>query len=450
MSVIKNLGELIRSKYHKVVVDLVETGLKAADPKVAVMKNITVKDNTLVIGGRTFNVKGNVYVVGFGKASVKMGEAIEDLLNDLITAGFIIAPKIPVDIRLRKLKVLRGDHPIPGENTLRSTEEVLSLVRSADSDDLVIVLISGGGSALFEKPIPPISLGDLRELNRLLLKSGADIKEINTVRKHVSMVKGGRLAEIIYPAQTVALIISDVVGDPIEFIASGPTAPDTTTFHDAVKILKYRSLWDIIPRSVRAVIERGVKGEIPETPKPGHKVFEKVRNSIIASNIISLKAMEVRARELGYNTLVLTSMMEGEAREVGKFLAGVARHVATYGEPVKKPAVILLGGETTVTVRGDGIGGRNQELALSFAIHARELRNVVLASVGTDGIDGVSSAAGAVVDGETYSEAVREGINLIDYLRSNDSYTALSKLNRVIITGLTGTNVNDLVVLLVH
>ena len=449
MSLIKNANELTRNKCHEVVINLIETGLKVVDPKLAVVRNIALKDNTLIIGDRVFEIKGKVYVVGFGKASVKMGEGIEEILGNLINDGIIIAPEIPCNIKFRKLRVLRGDHPIPGENTLKSTEEVLNLIKNVGSNDLVIVLISGGGSALFEKPTPPISLGDLKELNKLLLKSGADIREINTVRKHVSVVKGGRLAELIYPAYTVALIVSDVVGDPIEFIASGPTAPDTTTFHDAARVLKYRGLWNVVPESIRTVINKGIRGEIPETPKPGHKVFEKVSNIIIASNIISLKAMEVKARQLGYNTIVLTSMMEGEAKEIGKFLAGLARHVVIYDEPIRKPAVILLGGETTVTVRGDGIGGRNQELALSFAINAKGLKNAVLASVGTDGIDGVSDAAGAIVDGETYSEALKNGISLVEYLQRNDSYTALRKLGRAIITGYTGTNVNDIVVLLI-
>ncbi|MCD6340778.1 MAG: glycerate kinase [Desulfurococcales archaeon] len=449
MPLIKNIGELMRNKYYEVVIDLLEVGLRAADPKLAVVRSVSLRGDTVVVCNHAFEVEGKVYVVGFGKASIKMGEGIEEVLGDLIDGGVLIAPEIPRGIKFRKLKVLKGDHPIPGENTLRSTEEVLNLIKSVSSDDLVFVLISGGGSALFEKPMPPITLSDLKELNKLLLKSGADIKEINTVRKHVSTVKGGRLAELIYPAYTIALIVSDVVGDPIEFIASGPTAPDTTTFHDAMSVLKYRGLWDRVPESVRVVIEKGIRGEIPETPKPKHRIFERVSNNIIASNIISLKAMEERARQLGYNSLVLTSMMEGEAREVGKFLAGLAKHIAVYDEPVKKPAIVLLGGETTVTVRGDGIGGRNQELALSFAIHARGLKNAVFASIGTDGIDGVSNAAGAIVDSGTYSEALSKGIDLVDYLQRNDSHTALRKLRRAIFTGYTGTNVNDIAVLLV-
>ncbi|RLE50869.1 MAG: glycerate kinase, partial [Candidatus Methanomethylicota archaeon] len=370
MPMVKNISEVVKNKHHEVVIDLVEAGLKAADPKSTVIRNITVRDNTLAIGGDIFEVKGKVYVIGFGKASIKMGEGVEEALGDLIDSGLLIAPEVPRDVKLKKLRVLRGDHPIPGENTLESTEEVIKFIKGVDSGDLVIVLISGGGSALFEKPIPPISLSDLKELNKLLLKSGADIKEVNTVRKHVSLVKGGKLAELIYPARTVALIVSDVVGDPVKFIASGPTAPDTTTFYDAANVLKHRGLWDAVPESVRMVIERGLRGETPETPKPGHKVFERVINVIVASNVISLKAMEARARQLGYNAMVLTSMMEGEAREVGKFLAGLARHVVSYDEPVRKPAIVLLGGETTVTVKGNGVGGRNQELALSFAIYA--------------------------------------------------------------------------------
>ncbi|MEM4556883.1 MAG: MOFRL family protein, partial [Sulfolobales archaeon] len=241
-----------------------------------------------------------------------------------------------------------------------------------------------------------------------------------------------------------------VVGDPIEFIASGPTAPDPTTYDDAVKLLKRYEIFDSIPASVREVLMKGLRGELRETPKPGDKIFDKVLNYIVASNYISLKAMEEEARRLGYNTLILTSMVEGEAREVGKLLAGVMKNVKKYDEPVRKPAAILAGGETTVTVRGKGIGGRNQELALSVAISIAGLDNVVFASIGSDGVDGVSVAAGGIVDGETVIRGRELGLNPYDFLNNNDSYNYLSRLGSSILTGPTGTNVNDLLIALIR
>ncbi|MEM0505494.1 MAG: glycerate kinase, partial [Sulfolobales archaeon] len=403
----------------------------------------------LVVGGKVYDIGSGVKVLGFGKASASMALAVEEVLGDLIIDGIVIVPKGLKPPKLGRIKVMYGSHPIPDEDTINSTKELLRLCSQSEGETF-IVLISGGGSALFELPVEPITLNDLRVLTTQLLKCGADIKEINTVRKHVSMVKGGRLAELLYPSNVVSLILSDVVGDPIEFIASGPTAPDPTTYDDAVKLLKRYEIFDSIPASVREVLMKGLRGELRETPKPGDKIFDKVLNYIVASNYISLKAMEEEARRLGYNTLILTSMVEGEAREVGKLLAGVMKNVKKYDEPVRKPAAILAGGETTVTVRGKGIGGRNQELALSVAISIAGLDNVVFASIGSDGVDGVSVAAGGIVDGETVIRGRELGLNPYDFLNNNDSYNYLSRLGSSILTGPTGTNVNDLLIALIR
>ncbi|MEM2206518.1 MAG: glycerate kinase [Sulfolobales archaeon] len=446
---IKNFDELASSELRSDALRIIEAGLQAADPVRSIKNVVRLEGSRLVVDGKVYDIGSGVKVLGFGKASASMALAVEEVLGDLIIDGIVIVPKGLKPPKLGRIKVMYGSHPIPDEDTINSTKELLRLCSQSEGE-MFIVLISGGGSALFELPVEPITLNDLRVLTTQLLKCGADIKEINTVRKHVSMVKGGRLAELLYPSNVVSLILSDVVGDPIEFIASGPTAPDPTTYDDAVKLLKRYEIFDSIPASVREVLMKGLRGELRETPKPGDKIFDKVLNYVVASNYISLKAMEEEARRLGYNTLILTSMVEGEAREVGKLLAGVMKNVKKYDEPVRKPAAILAGGETTVTVRGKGIGGRNQELALSVAISIAGLDNVVFASIGSDGVDGVSVAAGGIVDGETVIRGRELGLNPYDFLNNNDSYNYLSRLGSSILTGPTGTNVNDLLIALIR
>ena len=450
--IIKNFNELARSRLWVDALSIIEEGLIRADPINAIKNNVRVYGKTICFRDLCINLEKCVHVVGFGKASYKMLEGILGVLGlDKICGGVIITHNPEWVGRKGPVEIVLGDHPIPKMNTLKASRRLLSYLKEGVSrDDLVVTLISGGGSALFENPMPPITMDDLSTLNDLLLKSGADIGEINTVRKHVSQVKGGRLAKIIYPARLVSLIISDVVGDPIDVIASGPTAPDPTTFRDAYQVLKRRGLWERVPESIRMVINNGLKGNIEESPKPGDKVFTKVHNIIIASNILSLRAMAEKAKSLGYNPVILTSMMEGEARDVAKFLAGIVKHVLSYGWVKDRPLAILLGGETTVTVKGKGIGGRNQELALAFSIYAKGLKDVVLASIGSDGRDGISDAAGAIVDGNTYYEAEKAGLDPIEFLERNDSYTILSKLGCTIYTGPTGTNVNDLAVILIR
>lgn len=448
MVMIKNFEELASSEMRNHALKMLEAGLISADPIKSIKNAVRVVGDKLIVKDKVYDVSSGVKVLGLGKASATMALAIEELLGDLITEGAVVVPKGLKPPSLRRIKVYYGSHPVPDEDSINSTKEILNL-RSKDGKETFIVLISGGGSALFELPLEPVTLKDLRELTTQLLRCGADIKEINTVRKHISLVKGGRLAELLYPSNVISLILSDVVGDPIEFIASGPTAPDPTTYEEASSILKRYGIWEGVPPSVREVLTRGLRGEVQETPKPGDKIFDKVMNCLVASNYISLKAMEDEAKSLGYNTLILTSMMEGEAREVGKFLAGIIKNVKKYDEPVKKPAAILIGGETTVTVKGKGIGGRNQELALSVAISIAGLDDVVFASIGSDGIDGVSIAAGGLVDGNTVIEGKKLGLNPYDFLNSNDSYNYLTKLKSSILTGPTGTNVNDLVIALI-
>ena len=352
--------------------------------------------------------------------------------------------------RVGPVEVLRGDHPIPSSNTLRSSRRLLEYLETqVGPDDVVLVLISGGGSALFEVPEDGIGLGEIALVTRELMRAGADIVELNTVRKHLSAVKGGKLLRRIPAKRVFSLIISDVVGDRLDTIASGPTAPDETTFRDAEEVLRRRGLWERVPESVRRWIEKGVRGEAPETVKPGDPVLRKVRNVIVASNAISLEAMAKFLEAKGYHAVILTPYIEGEAREVGKVLGAIARSVAEKGYLATRPAALLAGGETTVTVRGSGVGGRNQELCLSIAMAIRGYRNIVFACMGSDGVDGISPAAGAIVDGATYDEALSRGLDPKAYLDNNDSYTFFTRLGLAIMTGYTGTNVNDFVVGLV-
>ena len=450
--IIKNWEELAKDPMHEDALSIILAGIRAADPRKSVLEYLRLESGNVCVKDHCVQASGGVYVIGFGKASVSMARGVIDALGDVVVKGAVIAPKeLASKVKeVGRVSVLPGNHPIPGGDTLRSTETVLEICEEARARaSPVIVLISGGGSALFEKPMSPATLDDIAWATRELMRAGADIVELNTVRKHLSAVKGGRLAQILHPSPVISLIVSDVVGDPVEFIASGPTAPDTTTYADAAEVLKRRGLWDKAPYGVRAVIEAGLRGEIPETPKPDSIIFGGVKNQIVASNYKSLRAMAEEAGKKGYTPLVLTNMMVGEAREVGRFLAGLAASSSRFSLPAQPPLAIILGGETTVTVRGDGVGGRNQELALSFAVHCSEDITAVLASIGSDGIDGVSDAAGGIVSCSTKQEAAEKGVDLLDALERNDSYTALRKLGRAIITGYTGTNVNDLVVLLV-
>jgi len=432
---------------RKKILDTLEVVLKAADPEKAVKKNVSIGNGFVEICGEKFRFN-RLYVIGFGKASRGMAKAVEEVFGNMIAEGVIALPKqLSKKYVLRKIKVIPSSHPIPDESSVKAAKEIVRIAEKACEKDLVLVLISGGGSALAELPRPEISISDLKETTEVLLKSGASIDEINTIRKHLSLFKGGWLAKKIYPATTVSLIISDVVGDPIEFIASGPTAPDSTTFNDALEIVRKYGIENKLPLNVLNILKLGAKGALEETPKPGDKIFEKVHNNIIASNMVSLKAAQQYAKEkLGLNTLILTSRIRGEARHVGVVLASVLEEIYYNDTPLKKPSLILAGGETTVTVVGKGVGGRNQELALSAAKIIRGLHGVALASIGTDGIDGVTEVAGGIVDAHTLNRALNLNMKIDDILSENNSYFLFKKLGDYIYTGPTGTNVNDVFV----
>ena len=394
------------------------------------------------------DLRGRTFVVGMGKASVQMAKAAEDILGDRIEEGLVVT-KYGHGGKLRRIKVLEAGHPVPDQAGTRAAEEILKVALRAGEGDILLCLISGGGSAL--TPLPPegITLEEKRRTTELLLRCGARIEELNAVRKHLSRIKGGRLAEAANPARVVSLVLSDVVGDPLEVIASGPTVPDPTTFEDCILIARKYGIWEELTSSVRMRFEMGAKGDLPETPKPGDPAFSSCKNTIVGNNRTALEAARREAEVRGYKALLLTSFLQGEAREVGRALASVVKEVRKSGEPVEPPACLLCGGETTVTVRGKGKGGRNQELALAMVGELAGLEGVLVLSAGTDGTDGPTDAAGAFVDGGTSKRARKLGLEPDDYLRENDSYNFFRALGDLFVTGPTGTNVMDLQIALI-
>lgn len=455
MATIKNKEELIRNgetklnrKARALALRSLESALNAVDPKQIIKSKLLLKNLTLHVNGYSIDLKKfkNIYVIGGGKASGSMAEALEQVLGNSITNGLVNVPrssKNKTDI----IKLHEASHPIPDEAGVEGTRRMLKIAEQAKEDDLIICLISGGGSSLMPLPRGKISIADKKEITNVLLKCGATINEINTVRKHISDFKGGWLAKKAYPATILNLILSDVVGDPLDFIASGPTVPDSTTFSDAIKVLKKYRLWSKAPASIRKVLSDGEKGLIPETPKANDEAFKRVYNVVVGNNrLASLTAQEYLKSE-GLNTLLLTSTLEGEARHVGIMLASIVHEVSVSGNPVPKPAGIIAGGETTVTVTGKGLGGRNQEIALAAAQKLNDMNGVVVASLSTDGVDGPTDAAGAIADGKTLVRAAKMGLTPEEYLAENDSYHFFSKLGDLIFTGPTGTNVNDVSVI---
>ncbi|MEM0490375.1 MAG: glycerate kinase [Ignisphaera sp.] len=447
MKLIKNRHELIKGDLHKIVIESVEEAFDYVDPYTAIINNVKPTDRGISVKGINIDISGKIHVVGFGKASKRMAMAINDILGDKIEGGIVITPNEVG--KIGPIILVKGDHPIPGENTVKASNQLIEYLERVENNDTLLVLISGGGSALFEIPEDGVSLDDIRFITKELMKRGADIYELNVVRKRLSKVKGGKMLRYISAKNIVSLIISDVVDDKIDTIASGPTAPDETSFLDAYMILKRYGIWDEVPNRIKTIIEKGIKGETPDTLKVSDPIFSKVMNVIVASNEILLKALAEKLSKRGFKPMILTSMLEGEAREVGKVLASIIKSIDRYSKPVAKPVALLAGGETVVTVRGKGIGGRNQELCLSLSISLKTIENYLALCMGSDGIDGISPAAGAIVDGNVFKEAIQMGLNPIEFLENNDSFTFFSKLGRAIFTDYTGTNVNDIFVAII-
>jgi len=425
-------------KIREDILDILSAAIDAVDPYKAVKSRIG--NNQIKLDKKIVNISDfeKIYLIGFGKASVGMAQAICDTIN--IEKGIVVTNDKEKKVKNCNVTTFVGGHPIPDNNSVIGAEKILELVKSCKQNDLLIVLISGGGSALLSKP--RINLEDLQKTTDLLLKSGADINEINTIRKHLSYVKGGQLATSA-KCNIISLIISDIIGDPIDFIASGPTYPDSTTFADAKNILKKYELWNEIPSSAKNIIKEGIIDKIPETPKKDNPTFKKVVNFIVANNKLACKSAEQKAEELGYKTMLLTTSLEGEAKEVGKYLVEKAKNFHTYA----KKSLFLSGGETTVTIKGDGKGGRNQEMVLSSVKHISE-SDIVFVSFATDGIDGKSIAAGAIADTFSYKRALEKNLNPNKYIENNNSYEFFNKINDLFVTGPTGTNVMDIQIII--
>jgi len=427
-----------------------DAGLKAVDSIKAVKNHINRDGNTLRVQGIEYDVGAyeNIYMIGMGKAAASMAKAVEDIIGDKLTAG-IVNVKYGHTVPLNKIKINEAAHPVPDDAGLKGSQEIIELLKKTGEKDLVICLISGGGSALLPLPAGNLTLEDKQVVTKLLLECGADIHEINSIRKQISAVKGGRLAAFVYPSTLISLILSDVIGDDLDVIASGPTVPDTHTFHDCRNIIQKYKLDQRVPKSVIEYIEKGCSGEIEDTPKSDSPVFERTQNAIVGSNILAVSAAKKKAEELGYNSLVLSTFIHGETKEVAKVHAAIAKEIRSSGNPLKKPACIISGGETTVTIEGKGLGGRNQEFVLAAALDIDGLNDVVILSGGTDGNDGPTDAAGAIADGTTISRANDLGLDAYKYLCENNSYNFFKPLGDLLITGPTNTNVMDLRVLLI-
>jgi hydroxypyruvate reductase len=427
-----------------------EAGLKAVDPIDAVKRFVTLEGNTLLIGEKEYDLNefSRIWAIGAGKASAAMAQAVEEILGELVSGGLVIV-KYDHLAPLQKIRLAEAGHPTPDESGWRATQELVDLVSTLGSNDLVIFLLSGGGSALLPMPIADITLAEKMATTDLLLKSGASIQEMNAVRKHLSQVKGGQLARLAQPATLVSLILSDVVGDPMDVIASGPTVGDPTTFKHCIEVLNNYNLIEKLPGSVRSHLEAGVEGRVSETPKPGDPLFQKTTSVMVGTNLQALEAAAAEAKRLGYACLILSSLIEGDTGEAARFHTALAREIVRSGHPLPRPACLISGGETTVVVRGKGKGGRNQEFALTAALELEGLDGVCLLSGGTDGTDGPTDAAGAVVDGETVARALARNMDPKKFLEENDSYHFFQQLDDLVITGPTNTNVMDLRVILV-
>jgi glycerate-2-kinase len=432
---IKNRKQLTHGdKRRKLLLEAVERTLLSAQPDRLIKNSLILRGNKLTIKTekktQTFNLEEfeKIHVLGWGKASGRMAEQIERILP--VEGGAVNILK-GTHFKTNKITLHPAEHPIAGKGSLQGTRRILEYAESIGKEDLVICLLSGGGSAMLSLPCEGVELEEKQRVVDALMRAGADIKELNTVRKHLSNVKGGRLAQKLYPATVVNLILSDVVGDPLDVISSGPTVPDHSTFHDAKKVLMKYNLWD--SSKACRVIEEGIRGLREETPKNG-RTFKKVHSFIIGSNRTALLAATqfLKLRGVKHTTI---SNIHGDATEVGRMFAGLLRKGKSF----------VAGGETTVKVTGNGVGGRNQEVALSCAIEI-EGADAVFTSFGTDGIDGNSPAAGAIVDGLTISNARKQKLNPADFQKNNDSYNFFKKIGGCIITGATGTNVNDVMI----
>jgi glycerate 2-kinase len=410
-------------------------GLKAVDPYEATKRALRLSGGELQVGEHSYRLDDfkRIVMVGAGKGSAPMAQAVEEVLGGRLEGGLIVV-KYGYTASLQKIKLIEGGHPIPDEAGRRGAQELLALVKGLGKDDLVFCLISGGGSALLPAPVEGVGLGEKQETTKILLESGASIHEINAIRKHLSLIKGGWLAKAVAPATLITLILSDVIGDDLDVIASGPTVGDRSTFSDCLRVMEH--------------LHKGTAGTVQETPKPDDPVFRIGLNLIVGSNMQCLEAAVRKAQEIGYHTLILSSLIEGETREVAKVHGAILKEIIRTRKPLAPPACIISGGETTVTIRGKGKGGRNQEFALACGMEIAGWERAAVFSAGTDGTDGPTDAAGAFADWRMVERAQQLGLDPRAALQENDAYPFFEQLGDLIITGPTNTNVMDIRILI--
>jgi len=439
------------TRFRKDAFRIIWQTIESIDAEDAVRKHIRLKYEELHIEDKIIYLDNyeNIYVIGAGKASAYMAKAIENILVHRIKSG-LICIKQGYDVRLHKIHVAIAGHPIPDENSFLAAKKTYEMMKKSGPDDLIICLLSDGASSIWSLPYPPIPHQDKQRSLEILLGCGADSHEINIIRKHISRIKGGQLARAAQPTRIITLAISDVVGDDLSMIGLGPTTADTTTYADALEVIDKYELSTILPKSVRNHILKGILGEVKETPKPGDPLFKKNIKYIVASNREALESARQTASYLGYEAKILATGITGEARDAGRQLVEKAKDILKRREPGSPPAVLLFGGRTNITQKGDGKGGPNQELVLAAALEMNNLENVLVASFGTDGSDGFTDAAGAFADCTTVSRGIDIDLNAREYLENNNSYEYFDRLGDLIKTGPTGTNVMDIQMVIIH
>ncbi len=450
-------------KAMEILESVFRAGLMRVDPLNMMKKQLKLKSDKLIIDTGTEKHTVNlgkfekIIVTGMGKASARMALGLEEILGSRISSG-IIAVKYGHIETLKYIKLMEAGHPVPDEGSINAANTILGFIKNAGKDDLIINLISGGGSAVMCSPYTgaggiSISLEEKQAVSKILLSCGAEIHEINCIRKHLSNVKGGRLAEIMYPAQSLNLILSDVVGDNLDAIASGATVPDSTTFSDVIEIVHRYNLGNKLPVKVMNLFNAGAEGKIPDTPKPDSDVFKSSLNILIGTNHHALLAGAAEAEKLGCKTEILTSVLTGEAREIAHFFAAMGRDACQWRDQSKLPLCIIAGGETTVTLKGEGLGGRNQEMSLSFLNNLGKSQKfaerIFFLSAGTDGNDGPTDAAGAFASLDIYKRGKEMGLDPEKYIAASDSYHYFEQTGGLFKTGPTGTNVCDIQIMLV-
>ena len=438
-------------KQRKIASELFNEALEAANPKRCVLEHVSLESATLTVDSQSYDIDkyDSIYLVAFGKAAPLMASSVEELLGNRITEGIVISNSRP-EYSFENLNFYLSSHPMPDDKSLQAAIKISTILDKAGENDLVIFLISGGGSSILAMPREGLSIEDKRKVTEKLLRSGVDTQGLNTVRKKMSQIKGGGLLKKAIPAEIITLILSDVVGDKLDVIASGPTVEDSTTFEEAWRVIEALKIEHVIPPKVVVHLEQGRRGIIPKLLGERELNYEKVQTVIVGNNHKSLLAIQKKATELGYNTLLLSSQINGLAKEVAKVLAGIAFDIERFNTPVEKPACIIFGGETTVNVTGNGTGGRNTETALAFCMEIIGHENIVGLFSGTDGIDGPTDAAGAICDGNTRLLARQYNCSARDQLVDNNSYTFFEKMDDLIKTGPTGTNVMDIGIVLVE